>query len=544
MFATTAGRGKPAALISLLAALAVPGPSRTLAEESVTLGWTPPPDTNVTGYYVHYGLASRTYTNAVAAGTETNVTVFGLAEGTTYYFAATCYNDLGLESDYSNEVSYTVPGANQPPTLNALSGLTLNENAGLQTVSLSGISSGAANKVQTLTVTASSSNTGLIPNPTVTYTSPNTTGSISFTPVPSASGSAIITVRVNDGGTSNNLISRSFTVTVNPVNQAPTLNALSGLTLNENAGLQTVSLSGISSGAANEVQTLTVTASSSNTGLIPNPTVSYTSPNTTGSISFTPVPLAYGSATLTVSVNDGDTSNNLVSRSFTVTVNPVNQAPTLNALNGLTLNENAGLRTINLTGISSGAANEVQTLTVTASSSNTGLIPNPTVSYTSPNTTGSISFTPAPSTAGSAIITVRVNDGGTSNNVISRSFTVIVSAVNQPPTISALPRVVVAVNSRTPAIACTIGDAETPPADLILSAVASNEALVGAGDIILGGSGATRTVTVTPRAGCLGTTDITVSVSDGAAISTSTFQLSVQAKPARPANVRVAQGGS
>ena len=48
--------------------------------------------------------------------------------------------------------------------------------------------------------------------------------------------------------------------TVNQPNDAPTLDPLLNLTLNENAGAQTVNLSGISSGAANENQTLTITA--------------------------------------------------------------------------------------------------------------------------------------------------------------------------------------------------------------------------------------------------------------------------------------------
>ena len=348
-------------------------------------------------------------------------------------------NDGGASNNIvSRTFTVTVNPVNQPPTLNALANVTINESAGLQTVNLSGITSGATNEVQTLTVTASSSNTGLIPTPTVNYTSPNTTGSITFTPVAYAYGSATITVTVNDGGASNNIVSRTFTVTVNPVNQPPTLNALANMTINENAGLQTVNLSGITSGATNEIQTLTVTASSSNTGLIPTPTVTYTSPNTTGSITFTPVAYAFGSATITVTVNDGGASNNVVSRTFTVTVNPVNQPPTLNALANVTINENAGLQTVNLSGITSGATNEAQTLTVTASSSNTGLIPTPTVNYTSPNTTGSITFTPVANAYGSATITVTVNDGGASNNIVSRTFTVTVNPVNQPPTLNPL----------------------------------------------------------------------------------------------------------
>src|SRR5205807_1422838 len=120
----------------------------------------------------------------------------------------------------------------------------------------------------------------------------------------------------------------TFTVTVNAVNDAPTLDAIPNpAAINEDAGLQTVSLSGISAGGG-ESQTLTVSAVSNNTALIPNPTVSYTSPNATGSLSYTPVANASGTATITVSVQDnGGTANGGIdtfTRTFTVTVNAVN----------------------------------------------------------------------------------------------------------------------------------------------------------------------------------------------------------------------------
>jgi hypothetical protein len=437
----------------------------------------------------------------------------------------------------------TVNPVNQPPTLNALANVTINESAGLQTVNLSGITSGAANEIQTLTVTASSSDPALIPTPTANYTSPNAAGSITFTPVALAYGSTTITVTVNDGGASNNVVSRTFTVTVNPVNQPPTLNTLANVTINESAGLQTVNLSGITSGAANEVQTLTVTASSSNPALIPTPTASYTSPNATGSITFTPAALAYGSATITVTVNDGGTSNNVVSHTFTVTVNPVNQPPTLNALANLTLNGNAGLQTVNLTGITSGASNEAQILAVTAASSNTGLIPTPTVTYTSPNATGSIRFTPVTSASGSATITVTVNDGSASNNVVSRSFTVTVNPVNLPPTISSLTNLIIAMDSATVPIPLTIGDPETPAANLTLSGSSDNPNLVQTTDIVFGGAGSSRTVTVTPEPGQTGVANLTFTVSDGTNTANTLFLLSVRQRPAAPGSLRIAGTG-
>jgi hypothetical protein len=319
----------------------------------------------------------------------------------------------------------TVNAVNQSPTLNAISNLTITENAGLQTVSLSGISSGAANGNQTFTITAVSSNTGLIPNPTVNYTPTNTTGSLTFTPVANAIGAATVTVTANNGGTSNNIVTRTFTVTVNAVNQSPTLNAISNLTITKNAGLQTVNLSGISSGAANGNQTFTITAVSSNTGLIPNPTVNYTPTNTTGSLTFTPVANAIGTATVTVTANNGGTSNNIVTRTFTVTVNAVNKSPTLDPINNMAFNAGAKSQTIALTGISSGTTNKNLRLRVTTTSSNPQLVSRPMIRYLNPATNGSLTFQPG-RTTGTATVSVTVNNGERNNNIITRTFTVTI----------------------------------------------------------------------------------------------------------------------
>jgi hypothetical protein len=83
--------------------------------------------------------------------------------------------------------------------------------------------------------------------------------------------------------------------------------------------------------------------------VIPNPSVNYISPNPQGSISFTPVANRFGTATITVTVEDGGLDDNLsttgdngtFTRTFLVTVNPVNDAPVMTNLGGdVTYREN------------------------------------------------------------------------------------------------------------------------------------------------------------------------------------------------------------
>jgi hypothetical protein len=79
------------------------------AGQSITLAWNQSADPTVVGYKAYYGVASRTYTNNIDVGNATSATISGLIPGTTYYFAATTYSALGVESPFSSEVSYTVP---------------------------------------------------------------------------------------------------------------------------------------------------------------------------------------------------------------------------------------------------------------------------------------------------------------------------------------------------------------------------------------------------------------------------------------------------
>jgi hypothetical protein len=97
-------------LMGILPALLLVIAGADLLAADVTLVWDANTETDLAGYKVYYGTASRTYGTPIVIGTQTTYTVTGLAPGT-YYFAVTAYNTSGLESPFSNEVSATIAQA-------------------------------------------------------------------------------------------------------------------------------------------------------------------------------------------------------------------------------------------------------------------------------------------------------------------------------------------------------------------------------------------------------------------------------------------------
>ena len=74
----------------------------------VTLGWDINMVPGLAGFVIYYGSASGDYAFSEDVGFVTSHTIFDLAVGRTYYFAATAYDIEGIESNYSNEVVYIV----------------------------------------------------------------------------------------------------------------------------------------------------------------------------------------------------------------------------------------------------------------------------------------------------------------------------------------------------------------------------------------------------------------------------------------------------
>lgn len=97
----------------------------------ITLAWDANTEPNLAGYKVYYdsdgsgepygGIGATEGDSPIDVGNVTEFTLYGLLDGEVHFFAVTAYNDEGLESDYSNEVS-TRGSADRPGDVGVDSG--------------------------------------------------------------------------------------------------------------------------------------------------------------------------------------------------------------------------------------------------------------------------------------------------------------------------------------------------------------------------------------------------------------------------------------
>ena len=152
--------------IFLAASILFSLPASNAHSAQVTLAWDAGTDPSTAGYKVHYGNSSGSYQAVIDVGKTPTCTISNLPAGTTYYFAATDYNASGVESAYSNEVSYTA-SATTPPATCAYSISPASQSVGSSSVqgtesvtASSGCTWTAVSNASWITITSNSSVTG------------------------------------------------------------------------------------------------------------------------------------------------------------------------------------------------------------------------------------------------------------------------------------------------------------------------------------------------------------------------------------------------
>src|SRR5262249_14130431 len=127
----------------------------------------------------------------------------------------------------------------------------------------------------------------------------------------------------------------------------------------------------------------------------------------------------------------------------------------------------------------------------------------------------------------SIFVIVTDSDGGS----VMEDFQLTVNPVNDRPEISAISDLMIEEDTTSPSIPFTVDDVETAADERLLSATSSNQGLVPNGNILLAGNGNNRTIVFTPTSGQVGTTIITISVSDGSLSTNRAFTVLVNGAP-------------
>ncbi|HYF61891.1 MAG TPA: 5'-nucleotidase C-terminal domain-containing protein [Herpetosiphonaceae bacterium] len=265
--------------------------------------------------------------------------------------------------------------------------------------------------------------------------------------------------------------------------------------------------------------TVTLKATSSNATLVPNTSVIFGGSGVNRTVQVTPAAGKTGIAVIHVEVTG-------TSKAFETLVVIVNDPPTIDTSAASVTQDEDKPATVEVGVRDLDTRN--QDLTVTATAANNILVPAQTLAFSGSGITRTLTITPAANLSGTTALTVQVSDGV---STITKTLDVTFTAVNDAPTISAIADQTVLVGQSTGALTFSIADFDNAAGTLQVTAESSNTALVPNANVVIGGTGANRTVTVTPAANQTGVTTIELIVSDGSKTSTETFTVTVQAEP-------------
>jgi hypothetical protein len=307
-------RGAAAAFVAIVLPL-------TAYPAQVALTWADN-SINETGFRIERATGTGSF--AQIATTGTNIAAYAdssVTAGSSYRYRVRAYNGAS-SSAYSNSVTVNVPAAvpaNTAPTISNLVNRTISMNGTTGAIAFTvGDSQTAAGS---LAVSGSSSNTTLVPVSGITFGGSGANRTVTVRPAANRTGTATITVRVSDGSL---LASDTFVLTVNSTsaggggwsgwggsrwgryssNSAPTVSSLASQSVVVNGSTETLAFTVADAETAPD--SLVVTASSSDPGLIPDHNITVGGSGTERTLEVRPVSNRTGAAVVEVAVSDGE----------------------------------------------------------------------------------------------------------------------------------------------------------------------------------------------------------------------------------------------
>ena len=205
---------------------------------------------------------------------------------------------------------------NTPPTIEAIADVVSNEDEAVAEIALVGDDKETIKSKLQYTVVAT--NADLVSPDGLVLRKTGSRRYLDITPLENAFGETDITVTVNDG---IDEVSTTFKLTINAVNDPPTISAVEPIEINED---QTVSFTVTLTDIDTAPEELKITGNAANAALLPSDNITSTGEGLTRTVTLTPGANMGGKTKVTLSVNDGD---NTVSTETELTVIPVVDIP-------------------------------------------------------------------------------------------------------------------------------------------------------------------------------------------------------------------------
>ena len=385
----------------------------------------------------------------------------------------------------------------------------------------------AGTSAGSLTVSATSGNTAMTPNSRIAVTGTGSNRVITITPLPNTYGRSYVDVSVTDGTTTNASGFNLTVVAANDIPQATGLPATITLIAGTTSPTYSIGVSDIETSA----NALRVWAVSDNEILLPSANLAIAGSDVSRTLTLQAPLQSAGSTPIRLAVAD-DAATNWYSSQITINATTLvtSTSPVVSTLEGPSKIPDATIledSTFNYSMSLAYAGAAANTLTVIATSGNLTMTPSNRITVTGTGSSRLITITPTPNTFGRSYISVDVTDGKTTNTL---GFNLNVTPVNDLPQASGLPASIALLpGAKSPTYSIAVSDVETSASTLRVWAVSDNESILPSSNLTVGGSGATRTLSLQAPSGSLGITGIRLAVADD--VTTNWFSSEVVVSP-------------
>jgi PKD repeat protein len=415
----------------------------------------------------------------------------------------------------SQSLTLTVLPVNDPPKMSSVNDVSIDEDCISDEILVMVTDIESLSK--DLKLTAISSNKTLLPDENIEIIGTDSERKIMLSPARNRFGASQIQLTVSDPD--GIMITQTFTLTVNPLNDAPEIHCISSLEIDEDTVSEAVHLTILDIDTA--FDDLNIWGKSSNTDLIDNngieiiknSSILFLSPKTNQS----------GESIIQVVVSD---SQGLTScATLTLTVKPVNDAPKIQSIQNITISEDAEAIAIPLT--ISDIETSLDQMQIDLTLSDHNILSYSHVKIEFNINQYNLQVHPGLNVNGTSQICISVMD--TESLTSSTCFILNILPVNDPPTLSEFTAIVVNEDTAISPISFTVADIETPSDQLIVEVNTFNNKFLDRENYVIQGVSEQRELIITPSPNTFGSTWFAITVTDESGASKSqSFLLDIQ----------------